>query len=741
MFSNTRARPGPTRCVRGRIVRTVLCLAGSWLAALAPAHAFESFASSTSRWSATFDTAPNCTGSGCHSMNRASFGPDDIRVRSTANSAQVSVSGTNGNYFWRYRSGSSASAVFSSPQQIGSLGSGVNNLDFCVLEVTGAGLGQRDWNCGDFEITKNRLPTVNLSQSSVALEVGDSEGVTVNATDDLPGLSYAAESNSNAVQVSGSGPGFTVRGSDTGSATVTFTVTDADGERSRREMNVSVTAAPVANQPPRIDNISPNPGSVEEGDSINVRVNASDDKPGLRYAALPGSSRITVTGSGPDFTLRGNGEGGAEVEFTVTDSDGATASQTLQVTVTREPSTDGGTDGTADGTTDGNTDGATDGTADGTADGSGGECIDTDPVGDGWGWDGSSSCRVDADGGGDGGGNNGGSGGAECVDTDPVGDGWGWDGSSSCRVDADGGGDGGGNNGGSGGAVCVDTDPVGDGWGWDGSSSCRVDADGGGDNGGSGGAVCVDTDPVGDGWGWDGSSSCRVGGDGGGDNGGSGGSGSAECVDTDPVGDGWGWDGSSSCRVESSGGFAGRSSDGQWPVCYTGVGLGSSEAWQVQTGVETGVAEACVKQCPGDYIRDQSFPGWGWNQALSTSCVESNAAAGSNTAVPVYVDGSRLSFDDNLSRNGLIRNGGSWSCQRQTRADAGVPFANSGQSMTLQFVSDGTLNAAGSSSATWSLSGRLLRLQTSPVQVYRNARFDGGQLHLYETTEVRYRCQ
>jgi len=51
------------------------------------------------------------------------------------------------------------------------------------------------------------------------------------------------------------------------------------------------------------------------------------------------------------------------------------------------------------------------------------ECVDTD--GDGWGWDGVSSCRIsdysDIDP-------------AECVDTD--GDGWGWNGVESCRMEA-----------------------------------------------------------------------------------------------------------------------------------------------------------------------------------------------------------------------------------------------------------------------------------------------------------------
>lgn len=91
-------------------------------------------------------------------------------------------------------------------------------------------------------------------------------------------------------------------------------------------------------------------------------------------------------------------------------------------------------------------------------------CLDTD--GDGWGWNGSSSCLVSAD----------------CIDTD--GDGWGWNGVDSCRIDniethdrL---------------TVCIDTD--GDGWGWNGRNSCRPEVS------------CVDMD--GDGWGWDGRNSC-----------------------------------------------------------------------------------------------------------------------------------------------------------------------------------------------------------------------------------------
>lgn len=728
------------------------------IAAVPTAHATRDRATNTSFWPSAFNSAPSCNGS-CHSMSARSFAPADSRVLSTANSASVTVQGTNGSYYWRYRQGTQASTVATGAQRISSLNTGVNNIDFCVVEVTASGSGQRNWNCGDFQITKNRLPTVSINRSNVSMTVGDTDSVTVTATDDRSGLSYAASSNSGSVQVSGNGPVFSIRGDSIGSATVTFTVTDSDGERSSTALNVTVRAAPVQNQPPQITGIAPDPVTVDVDSTVDIRVNATDDKPGLRYTASANSSNATITGNGPVFTVRGITQGSANLLFTVTDSDGVSVSQSVNTTV--NPAQGGSTTGTTTGGTTGGTGGGTGGGecvdtdpvgdgwgwngssscrvesgggTGGSTGGSAGTCIDTDPIGDGWGWDGTSSCRVDGSSGGNTGGTTGGNtGGSTCVDTEPTGDGWGWDGSASCRVTGSGG-----DSGGNGNSDCVDTDPVGDGWGWDGTGSCRVSAGGGTDTGGSGGTDCVDTDPVGDGWGWNGSSSCRVANDGGGDTGGSGGT---ACVDTDPVGDGWGWNGTSSCRVESTGGYSGRSSDGQWPVCYAGVGLGSSEAWQVQTGVETGVAEPCVKQCPDDYIRDVNFPGWGWNQQLSTSCVETSTMAGSNTAVPVYVSGQRLAFADNTPRDRLIRNGGSWACQSQRRPLASEPFVSSGPTVTLQFSADGSLNASGQSSATWSLSGRLLRLQTTPVQVYRNVQFEGSRLHLYSTTEIRYDCQ
>ena len=49
---------------------------------------------------------------------------------------------------------------------------------------------------------------------------------------------------------------------------------------------------------------------------------------------------------------------------------------------------------------------------------------------------------------------------APCVDTGAIGDGWGWNGSTSCRVTST--------------SRCIDTGVIGDGWGWDGTRSCRL---------------------------------------------------------------------------------------------------------------------------------------------------------------------------------------------------------------------------------------------------------------------------
>ena len=89
------------------------------------------------------------------------------------------------------------------------------------------------------------------------------------------------------------------------------------------------------------------------------------------------------------------------------------------------------------------------------------------------------------------------SGDSDCIDTPPFNNGWGWNGTESCRIVEP-------QNNTPGTHACVDYD--GDGWGWNGISSC-IPTSSGSD---ATSTVCIDTNPIGDGWGWDGNKSCRV---------------------------------------------------------------------------------------------------------------------------------------------------------------------------------------------------------------------------------------
>ena len=224
-------------------------------------------------------------------------------------------------------------------------------------------------------------------------------------------------------------------------------------------------------------------------------------------------------------------------------------------------------------------------------------CFDSPPEGDGWGWDGSQSCRIESstvastD---------------QCFDSPPLGDGWGWNGNQSCRIDATGD-----NVSVASDGVCFDSPPLGNGYGWNGTASCRletsefstevlvhyecfdypplgdglgwhtrlqqecavnelnatstavvasangcVDVPPLGDGRGFDGAescliegsvvlrsgYCIDTYPIGDGFGWDGSNTCTL-------DVGTTFTSVGDCIDTAPTGDGWGWDGSASCRI------------------------------------------------------------------------------------------------------------------------------------------------------------------------------------------------
>lgn len=221
-------------------------------------------------------------------------------------------------------------------------------------------------------------------------------------------------------------------------------------------------------------------------------------------------------------------------------------------------------------------------------------CLDSPPVGDGWGWDGVNSCRIEST-------NVVSSG--QCFDSPPLGDGFGWDGVNTCRIDPsentasvayDG--------------DCFDSPPLNNGFGWDGQASCQLETS-------VGSAVilvngdCIETAPLGNGYGYDGTNGCQV---------------SPEnstgtlvvpatgnCIDHPPFNDGLGLDGSGSavCRIES----ALIAVDG---VCIDIAPIGDGRGFDGYQGCD--ITTTTTLLTDGDCVdTPPTGDGWGWDGTAS----------------------------------------------------------------------------------------------------------------------------
>lgn len=219
-------------------------------------------------------------------------------------------------------------------------------------------------------------------------------------------------------------------------------------------------------------------------------------------------------------------------------------------------------------------------------------CLDSPPLGDGWGWDGANSCRIESA-------NVVSSG--ECYDSPPLGDGFGWDGVNTCSIDAsentasvayD--------------RECFDSPPLNNGWGWDGQNSCELGSS-------VGSAVilvsgdCIEYVPLGDGWGWDGTDSCEVSPEN------STGTmvvpATGDCVDVPPFNDGRGWNGNESCTIQS----ALIAVDG---VCIDIAPIGDGRGFDGYQGCDIDTSTTLLAD--GNCIdTPPSGDGWGWDGTAS----------------------------------------------------------------------------------------------------------------------------
>ena len=146
----------------------------------------------------------------------------------------------------------------------------------------------------------------------------------------------AGSSNEAAATVSMDGSSATVTGVADGTAVVTFTARDPDGAAAAQNVSVTVGDGVAANRPPTAVNTIP-AYSVDVGGAVQVNLapyfsDADGDE--LGYAASSSNEdAATVSVEGAVATINGVADGMAVVTVTASDPDGASASQTISVTV------------------------------------------------------------------------------------------------------------------------------------------------------------------------------------------------------------------------------------------------------------------------------------------------------------------------------------------------------------------------------------------------------------------------
>ena len=219
------------------------------------------------------------------------------------------------------------------------VGKGVATISVTATDPGGASAQQ------NFQVTvPNRAPDATGTIPAVELSVDETETVDVSQyfTDpDGDDLSYSAASSDTArATVAVSGNALTVTAIAAGTATITVTATDPDAASAEQSFDVT-----VPNRAPEpTDTISDQELAV--GDSIVIELNdyfTDPDGNALAYSAVTSNAGVaTVSVAASVATVTGVGKGTATISVTATDPGGASAQQSLRVTVpNRAPEANG----------------------------------------------------------------------------------------------------------------------------------------------------------------------------------------------------------------------------------------------------------------------------------------------------------------------------------------------------------------------------------------------------------------
>jgi len=175
----------------------------------------------------------------------------------------------------------------------------------------------------------NQAPVLDLIGSQ-SVDEGQLLSFVISATDpDGDSLTYAADPLPTGATFSESSFTWTPGLDQSGTYTVTFTVTDSNGSSDSEEVTITVNNV---NQVPVLDLIGSQ--SVDEGQLLSFVISATDpDGDSLTYAADPLPTGATFSESSFTWTPGLDQSGTYTVTFTVTDSNGASDSEEVTITV------------------------------------------------------------------------------------------------------------------------------------------------------------------------------------------------------------------------------------------------------------------------------------------------------------------------------------------------------------------------------------------------------------------------
>ena len=187
----------------------------------------------------------------------------------------------------------------------------------------------------------NTPPTVSLTSPSSGSESteGDPVAFQASATDDEDGsISSSIQWTSSIDNAIGTGFSFTKSNLSVGVHTITATVTDSQGASDSEQVTITINAIPV-NTPPTVSLTSPSSGSEStEGDPVAFQASATDNEDGSLSSQIQWTSSIdNAIGTGFSFTKSNLSVGVHTITATVTDSQGASDSEQVTITINAIP--------------------------------------------------------------------------------------------------------------------------------------------------------------------------------------------------------------------------------------------------------------------------------------------------------------------------------------------------------------------------------------------------------------------